>query len=94
VRNQERNVASSQAERGDCDFNDGKAIIKVLAKRAAWGRRMYGSVCRRKDTRFETQTLRAADALKPTVLENAEQFALKGWLEIADFVEEQRPALR
>ena len=68
--------------------------IEILAELPRRHRRLQVPVRRRDDAHVDLQRRRAADALEPLLLERAQNLRLQRQRQIADFVEEQRAAVR
>ena len=90
---EERDVGAALAERRYADVDDVQAVIEVLTEAAGSDLRLEVPVGRRDDPDVALDRAALADGGVLTLLEQAEELHLGGQRELADFVEEQRPAL-
>jgi hypothetical protein len=71
----------------------GEAVVEILAPRSVARHGSKVAVRRGHPPHVHGDRGGASEPLEPTLLEDAEEFRLEGGLELADLVEEERPAI-
>jgi len=89
----QRNVFAPVAQRGQANRDDAQAIEQILAKRAGGDEFVEAAIGGRDDAHRDTNGLFAADPLQLAVLQNAQELGLRGFMQVADFVEKDCPAV-
>ena len=91
---QQHRVAGPFGERGDLHHHLGKPVIEVVAETLRRDHRVQVSMRRAHDAGIDRDRLAPADSFDRTLLQKAQQFDLQRQRNVADFVEEERPAIR
>ena len=94
VPRENRNVVRAIAQRRNRDRKHRQAEIEILAELLRGDGRAQALVGRRDDPHVDVQRGRAADPFEPALLERAQNLRLQADRQVADFVEEQRAAMR
>src|SRR5436190_9978338 len=89
-----RDVAVTLAQRRNGNGKHRQPEEQVLAELPRGNGRLEMLVRRRDDADVDMEETRAADALELLLLERAQDLGLQRERQLADFVEEQRPAMR
>ena len=87
---EQRNVVGTVAQRRDVDAHDVEAIKQILAKLFRGDGGFERLVRRGDDAHVHLNRLVAADTLKSSTLQHAQNFRLRRGCHVADFVEENR----
>ena len=93
VHGQQRDVLGPLAQRGQVDPDHVEPVEQVGAESALLDLILQDLVGGRDDPDVDLERLRPADALELPGLEHAEQLGLEGRGDVADLVEQQRPAV-
>src|SRR6185436_18154294 len=93
VLHEERDVARPLAERREPDGHDVEAVKEVLAEGAARDELLEVAVRRRHEAHVDADRLDAADPLELALLKSAQELHLHLDGDLADLVEEERPAV-
>ena len=88
------NVVAPLAQRRDHHRHDIEAIVQVLAETAGTDLVLELLVRRRQHAHVHRARLGAADARHLAVLQHAQHLGLRGERHVADFIEEERAAVR
>src|SRR5512143_2243715 len=91
---EEHDIVRTVAQRRQRDRDDVEPIVQVLAELAALHRASEIHVRRGDDAHVDRDRFGAADPPRPTLLEYAQQLALKTKRQVTDLVEEERAAVR
>src|SRR3954468_15614540 len=92
AREQDR-IACAFLKRRDLHHDLGEAVIEILAEAAVGGHRVEVLMGCANDAGVDRDWLAPTNPLDHPLLEEAEELDLEGKRDVADFVEEQRPAL-
>ena len=90
---QRADVLQALAKRGHRNGHDAQPIVEILSETARRDELVEPAVRRRDDADADADRLLAADALQLAVLQDAEQLRLRRLVQVADLVEEDRPAV-
>jgi len=93
VRHEGRDVLAALAQRRQGDADDVQPVVQVLPEPAAGDVGFEVAVRRRQHARVGRDRHRAADALELAELQGAQELLLGARVELADLVEEDRPAV-
>ena len=93
VMREQRRVAVARGEARDADDDLGEAVEQILAETTGGDHLVEVLVRRADDADVDGDRLAPADPLDDALLEEAQQLDLEGEGDVADLVEEQRPAL-
>ena len=88
---EERDLLGALAERGHPDPDDVQPVEEVLAELLGRHRALEVLVGRRDDPHVDLDVRPAADTRELAVFQDVEELGLKGRVEVADLVEEDRP---
>ena len=91
---EKQHVVAAIAQRRNGDGHGGDAEVKVFAKGFVGHGGAQILVGRGDDAHVDFDLLRAADALEAALFQHAQQLALDGQRQLANFVEEKRAAMR
>jgi hypothetical protein len=86
-------MSSGRAQRGQCDVDDGEAVVEVVAEEALVDGLRERPVGRRDDPHVDRTRHVAADGTNASRLERPEQLGLQFEGQLADLVEEERAAV-
>jgi hypothetical protein len=91
---QQRQIALAIAQRRQLDGHHKQPVVEVLAEFALLHHLLQIAVGGRDQTHIRLHRLLPAHPLKFTLLEHAQNLHLGGRLDLADFIQEQRAAVR
>ena len=94
VLRQHRDIGAALAQRRNRDRENGQPEVQVFPVLARRDGRLQIAIRRRDDPDVHLQRHGAADALESLLFERAENLGLQRKRQIADFIEEQRAAVR
>src|SRR5688572_23986747 len=94
MQRQRRNVVDALAQRRDGDRKNIQAIVQIRSERSVFDHLRKIAVRGRDDPHVHPLGPRAAEALKLTLLQDAQQLGLYFRGDIADLVQEQRALVR
>jgi hypothetical protein len=87
---QDRDIASSHAQRRHVELNDLEPVVEILAEPAFVDELLEVAIGRGYHTHVDFQSFIPADAFKLAFLQEAKQLDLNAWRNFADLVEEER----
>src|SRR3712207_1532347 len=94
VRGEQGHVLAPLAQRRHLEGDDVETVVQVLPECALAHGLFQIPVRRRDDSHVHAYRARAADALERSLLQDAQELRLKHGRQLADFVEEERAAVR
>ncbi len=93
VARDQRDVVPALAQGRNADHNSLEAVVQVLAETSLPDHVFQILVGRRHDAGVDLDRLRASETFELLLLQHPEQLRLSRWAQIADLVEEDRPAV-